>query len=105
LKQLGPSACSARGGVIAICAPHRAHDTEGNNTNTNTDEAPEILTNRQKKSTFAAFPKRPQRCSFASRLLPTSEFKLDDTAGRVPIFSISAKSERTHCGSGANRNP
>src|ERR1700732_3173250 len=36
LKQFEPSACRARGSVIAICAPHRAHDTEGTNTNTNT---------------------------------------------------------------------
>src|ERR1700693_5057386 len=40
LKQFEASTCSARGGVIAICAPHRAHDTEGIKTNTDTHDAP-----------------------------------------------------------------
>ena len=59
LKQFEPSACSARGGVIAICAPHSAHDTEGTNTNTNTHDAPQTFrTNRQQVHLFAAFLKK-----------------------------------------------
>jgi hypothetical protein len=42
-KQSGAPTCRAQGGVIAICAPHRAHDTEGTNPNTNTHDAPEIF--------------------------------------------------------------
>src|SRR6202041_114996 len=44
LKQFGVPTCRAQGGVIAICAPHGAHDTD-NNTNTKTHDAPEISRN------------------------------------------------------------
>src|SRR3984893_15084837 len=42
-KQFGAPTCRAQGGVIAICAPPKALDTEGTNTNTNTHDAPEIF--------------------------------------------------------------
>jgi hypothetical protein len=43
LRQFGAPTRRAQDGVIAICAPHRAHYTERGNSNTNNDDPPEIF--------------------------------------------------------------